>query len=93
MYEMARIIEMILPDFPNLSGLWQVYNERINKFELLRLAQKYGWKSEIVPDSTYVCERSLNSERFRSKTGYVPPSWDRMIEEMANDRKMRKKEF
>jgi dTDP-4-dehydrorhamnose reductase len=38
---------------------------------------------EILPDTDFFCDRSLNSSRFREVTGYQPPSWPEMIEEMA----------
>ena len=86
--EMARIIELILTRFPQLHGLWQVSSDPINKYDLLKLAQAaYGWKGEIEADSTFVCDRSLDSSRFRSHTGYQPPSWEAMIQEMADERR------
>jgi hypothetical protein len=30
-------------------------------------------------------DRSLDSTRFRSEFGYVPPSWDKMLDELAQD--------
>lgn len=85
--EMARIIEMVLTRFPELHGLWQVSSEPINKYDLLQIARKhYNWQGEILPDETFVCDRSLNSERFRTRTGYAPPPWEEMIREMAASR-------
>lgn len=85
--EMARIIEQVLTSHPELHGLWQVSSEPINKYELLKLAQQsYGWSGEIVPDDSFKCDRSLNSDRFRGATGYQPPSWQAMIAEMAQAR-------
>jgi dTDP-4-dehydrorhamnose reductase len=88
--EMSRIIGLILECFPDLQGVWQVSSEPISKFELLGLAKQfYGWRGEIVPDEDFKCDRSLNSGRFRSKTNYVPPSWEGMIEELAATRKFK----
>jgi dTDP-4-dehydrorhamnose reductase len=87
-FEMARIMEMAITRFPELHGLWQVSSDPINKYDLLQLARKsYGWQGEILPDENFFCDRSLNSQRFRSKTGYQPPSWPEMIEEMAKNRR------
>ena len=37
---------------------------------------------EIEPDETFVCDRSLDGERFRKETGIVAPSWPEMIARM-----------
>ena len=82
--EMARIVRMILLEHPELSGTLQVSSERINKYDLLMLMRRaYDVDVEIVPDDQVQIDRSLDSTRFRRLTGYVPPSWPQMIEEMA----------
>lgn len=82
--EMARVIEMVLAKQPDLNGLWQVSSDPINKFELLKIAQEaFGWQGEILPDDQFVCDRSLDSKRFRERTGYQPPSWKEMLQELA----------
>jgi dTDP-4-dehydrorhamnose reductase len=84
--EMARIVENLLIDHPKASGLWHVSSEPISKYELLCLVRThFRLDTEIVPDGSFVCDRSLTSERFRSTFGYAPPSWDKMIEELASD--------
>ena len=83
-HELARVIENVLLKYPDMAGLWQVSSNPINKYDLLSIAkQSFGWDGKIEPDDTFVCERSLDSTRFRKKTGYQPPSWQAMIEEMA----------
>ena len=42
----------------------------------------YGKKIDIEEDSQYVIDRSLNSDKFKLKTGYEPIEWIRAIEEM-----------
>lgn len=82
--ELARIIERILVQHPQLSGLWHVSATPITKLELLRLFQRhFNWKGSIETDSDFHCDRSLNSERFQNTSGYCPPSWSAMISEMA----------
>jgi dTDP-4-dehydrorhamnose reductase len=83
---MARIVEGLLMHHPNANGLWHVSSDRISKYDLLRLVRRYfKLNTEIVPDDSLVCDRSLVSERFRSTFGYTPPTWDKMIEELAQD--------
>ena len=82
--ELARIIERILMRHPEIHGLWQVSAEPITKYELLKLARDaFQWEGEIVPDDTLVCDRSLDSTRFRAATGYLPPGWTKMLAELA----------
>ena len=82
--EMARIIERILTRHPRLSGLWHVASEPISKFDLLQLCrEKLGWEGIIEPNDEFVCDRSLNGDRFNEATGYTPPSWEAMISELT----------
>jgi dTDP-4-dehydrorhamnose reductase len=82
--EMARIIEHVLLQRPELHGLYHVSSEPIDKYTLLtRLRDRLGRELEIVPDDEFHCDRSLESSRFREAAGYAPPAWDEMIEELA----------
>lgn len=82
--ELSRILmNCVIPD-TSLSGLYHVSSEPISKYDLLMLARDAFKKEiEILPDDSVVNDRSLNSTRFREATGYQPPSWHDMIEEMA----------
>jgi len=82
--EMARIIERILTRHPRLSGMWHVASEPISKFDLLQLCREnLGWEGVIEPNDEFVCDRSLNGDRFNEATGYDPPGWKAMISELA----------
>lgn len=82
--ELARVIENVLLKHPDLGGLWQVSSNPINKYDLLTIAKSaFGWAGELVPDDMFVCERGLDSTKFRNKTGYQPPSWQAMLKEVA----------
>lgn len=86
-HEMARIIALLLARFPAARGLYHVSAEPINKYDLLCLwKSKLGLETEIVPDDAFVCDRSLDSSRFRREFSYTPPSWDAMAEEMCVQR-------
>ena len=81
--EMSRIIEKMLLEYPDVSGVYQVSSDPINKYELLLLIrEKLGLDIEIIPDDIFSCDRSLDSSRFRSEFNYTPPSWAAMIEEL-----------
>jgi len=82
--EMARIADRILTQHTDLSGVWHVASEPISKFGLLELCrEKLGWEGVIEPNDEFVCDRSLNADRFNQATGYSPPSWEAMISELA----------
>ena len=81
--EIARIIhEFVIPN-PHLHGLYHLSAEPINKFALLdTVAKVYGKDIVIKPDETLVIDRSLNSDRFRSTTGFRPEPWPELIKRM-----------
>lgn len=75
--------DVVLPD-EGLSGLWHVSVEPIDKYALLTmLASRLGWDVEIAPVSQPVIDRSLDSTRFRARTGWAPPSWDGLLDGLA----------
>lgn len=84
--EVANIITRYVIPNKGLSGLYQVSSAPISKYDLLRLvADRYGKRIEIEAYDGFRCDRSLDSTRFRKATGYVPPSWPEMIEDMWLD--------
>ncbi len=83
---LAEIIFKIINEKPDMNGVWHVAAEPINKFDLLTLIKEtYGLNVEIEQDETFVCDRSLNGERFWREVNSAPPSWPVMIEEMYKD--------
>ena len=84
--EMGRIIEAILLKHPSASGLYQVSSEPISKYDLLALIKsRLKLPIDIVPDDSFVCDRSLDSARFRRDFGYTPPVWEAMVDELARE--------
>lgn len=81
--ELAHIVrDHVLPN-PTLSGLYQVSAAPIDKLALLRLvAAQYGRDTVITPDERFIIDRSLDSTRFRSATGYEPPAWPELVRRM-----------
>lgn len=79
----ARVIcDVVIPN-KQLSGLYHVAAEPINKYELLKLfANNYGKTIDIVPDDKLVIDRSLNADVFKKATGYVAPDWRSLIRSM-----------
>jgi dTDP-4-dehydrorhamnose reductase len=84
--EMANTVDMIIKSGLNLTGLYQISSEPINKYELLRLINgKLALGIEIEKDEVFEIDRSLNSEKFRLAAGVQPKSWNAMIDEFADD--------
>lgn len=90
--ELARVMKDFVLPRPQLRGLYHVASEPISKLDLLRLlAREYGKEIEIVPDDTFVIDRSLNGGRFNSDTGYQAPGWPELIARMHAARQVRGK--
>ena len=84
--EMTNIVRFILKEHADLHGLWQIASAPISKHDLLALINKeMKLGIEIEPDYKFRCDRSLDGSMFTKRTGYHPPSWGHMIEEMAED--------
>jgi dTDP-4-dehydrorhamnose reductase len=81
--ELARIIEMMILQYPEASGTYNVSSEPINKYDLLKMiSEVLNHNIEIVADEVFFCNRSLSSELFRKSFNYTPPSWLSMISEL-----------
>lgn len=84
--EMSKIIAGLIELDEPLTGLYHVSSEPVNKYDLLKLIRDaYGIDVEIEPFADFKIDRSLDSTRFRSETGYTPPAWPLMIEALARD--------
>lgn len=83
---LSDIIANLIENYPDLSGLYHVSSEPIDKYSLLCLFRDaFGVKIEIGPEYEVQIDRSLDSSRFRSKTGFRPPKWEEMVRKMAED--------
>lgn len=82
----AEIIGKVIMNRPDLHGIWHVSSNPISKYDLLGIVNReLGLGINIEKESTFCCDRSLNSTRFQEATGYEPPSWGEMIHLMAID--------
>ncbi len=73
------IRDYVIPQ-ASLFGVYHVAAQPISKFDLLRIvAEKYGKSIEMIPLNEPVIDRSLNADRFRAATGYVPSDWPELI--------------
>jgi dTDP-4-dehydrorhamnose reductase len=74
----------VLLEHPQLSGVWHVAGEPIDKYTLLLgLRDVLGVDCEIVARDEPVINRALDATRFDTVTGYRPPAWAQMLEEFV----------
>lgn len=82
-HAMAALVETAIDEWKDLSGLWHVSSDPINKYDLLQLINHiYGLGIVIERDEKFHCDRRLNSMPFMQKTGWMPLSWPKMLTEM-----------
>lgn len=84
--ELSRVLSFLIEKHPEASGLYHLSVEPIDKLTLLtKLRDRLGLKLDIAPVDEPRIDRSLDSTRFRRVFGYAPPSWDAMLDELAQD--------
>ena len=77
---LAQIVRDVVIPQSELSGLYHVASQPIDKYNLLKLvAGEYGKIIAIEPDDQVVINRSLNATRFQDTTGYISPDWKSLI--------------
>ena len=83
---MARLLPRIVREHPQLCGKYQIAGPIITKYDLLcQLREAFGLEVKVVPDETFHCDRTLQSDRFVQATGIRIPSWEKMLSELAGD--------
>lgn len=84
--EMERIITNHVIPNEDLRGTYHVSSAPISKYDLLSLVKSvYRKQIDIEKFDNFVLDRSLDSSKFQLVTGYKPPSWDTMVEDMYAD--------
>ena len=81
--EIARVIHNYVIPNKKIRGIYHLSGKPISKYDLLYIIKIiYKKKIKIVPDLKIKINRSLNSNLFQKATGYKPPTWNKLIEEM-----------
>jgi dTDP-4-dehydrorhamnose reductase len=82
---LARLIGDLIEGHPQLGGVWHVGAEPISKFDLLTYVRDaFELEVRLLPDPSVEVDRSLDSSRLRAATGWKPPGWYEMVQELAN---------
>ena len=83
---LAEILVKIIKGFPELSGVWHVSSDPISKYDLLQLIEsEYSLQINIEPFADFSEDHSLDSSRFRNKTGIIQSKWPELIRIMKED--------
>ena len=83
---LINIIDNIIKDYPELSGLYQVSSEPINKYDLIcQLRNSMGLDIEVEPETEFFMDRRLTCDHFKKETHFTTPSWPDMIKQLASD--------
>lgn len=80
---LANVIDkFVIPD-SSLCGLYHISTDPISKYDLLNLIKDHlNLDKEILPQFDFKIDRSLNSDRFRNRTGFHPLTWNQLIPEI-----------
>lgn len=86
------LAECILPK-PEITGLFHLSVDPIDKFSLLKLVSTiYNKEIEIDESTELTINRSLNSDNLRQLIGFKVPTWEALIKDMNSDYKKRYQE-
>jgi len=84
--EFSRIIQNYVIPRTDLNGVYHISSDPISKYDLLMLVKEaFKRNITIFPDEDFVSDRSLDSTHFRKKTGYIPPLWPEMVDELRRN--------
>lgn len=83
---MSNILVEIIKIYPELNGIYNISSKSISKFDLINKINYYfKLNIDIVKDTSYSSNKSLNSSRFFSETKFKKPDWDDMLLDMYLD--------
>lgn len=81
--ELAMVIGKLVIPNRELFGLFHISVDPISKNDLLTLTKDiYKKDIKIIPSNDIKIDRSLDSGKFKSLTGYNPPDWKDLIENL-----------
>jgi len=70
----------------NISGLYHISSQPINKFKLLNIINTvYRLNLDIIESNNLIIDRSLNSSQFNNTYGFECLDWYKMIDKMKEN--------
>jgi dTDP-4-dehydrorhamnose reductase len=85
-FRMAKYVDTIICNFPNMHGIYNVSSISITKYELINLFNLFFKKgTTISPDSSYTSNKELDSTKFFKETNLEKPIWKELVEELLID--------
>ena len=83
---MAKIIDFILKENLNLSGIYNISSIPISKYDLLKLLiNSFDLKIDISKTAQIKSNKVLISKKFTEITGIKTPNWTDLISEFKQD--------
>lgn len=84
---MSGMLEQIILKQPELSGLFHLASEPINKYDLLMLCKSgLGWQDiDLQPQDEFIIDRSLDGSELNAIMQWQVPSWTKMVEDLCQD--------
>ena len=80
---MSNTVIEIIKNYPDLCGIYNISSSPISKYELITKINTYfNLNIEIEKDYSYSSNKSLNSDRFFTKTNFKKPNWDEMLNDL-----------
>lgn len=80
---LAEIIRDKVLSRSTMSGVYNIASLPTSKLDLLEIIKsRYEKRIELVPDTKFVSDRSLDTSLFSKATGYQAPSWGDLVESM-----------
>jgi dTDP-4-dehydrorhamnose reductase len=87
--KMAEIVLIIIKDYPNLSGIFNVSSKPISKFNLLNLWNNtFNVNSTIKVDSSYSSNKNLISDKLFKTIGLEQPNWEELAYQLKVDEQL-----
>lgn len=85
-HSLAKHIDKYILQNDNLSGLYHVASESIDKYQLLTLVKEtLDLDINIIKEENFIMKRDLNSDKFHEQTGAVAPKWKDIIDDLLID--------
>ena len=81
--EISKFLDKYIIPNKKINGIYNLSGKSISKFDLLNIVKRvYKKEIKIMIDKKVKINRSLNSNLLKKLTGYKPPNWNKLIQEM-----------